>query len=133
MDRERIASLRANAACACVFILGIVSMILIVNRLSGWLRRGCLIPTIIQYRLLMDCNGNFASGCIAIRGFGVWQKSRASLVERMLDLHKQRAAARTPHEQTALDRQITATDARIDRLVYDLYGLTEEEIRLVEG
>jgi hypothetical protein len=56
-----------------------------------------------------------------------------SLVERMLDLHKQRAAARTPHEQTALDRQITATDARIDRLVYDLYGLTEDEIRLVEG
>jgi hypothetical protein len=57
----------------------------------------------------------------------------SSLVDRMLDLHKQRAAAKTPHEQTALDRQITATDARIDRLVYDLYGLTEEEIRLVEG
>jgi hypothetical protein len=40
---------------------------------------------------------------------------------------------KTPREQTALDLQITATDARIDRLVYDLYGLTEEEIRLVEG
>jgi SAM-dependent methyltransferase len=56
-----------------------------------------------------------------------------SLVEKMLDLHKQRAAARTPHEQTALDRQISATDIQIDRLVYDLYGLTEEEIALVEG
>jgi adenine-specific DNA-methyltransferase len=56
-----------------------------------------------------------------------------SLVEKMLDLHKQRAAARTPHEQTALDRQISATDIQIDRLVYDLYGLTEEEIKLVEG
>jgi len=51
----------------------------------------------------------------------------------MLDLHRQRAVVRTPHEQTALDRQIAATDARIDRLVYDLYGLTEEEIALVEG
>lgn len=56
-----------------------------------------------------------------------------SLVEKMLELHKQRAAAKTPHEQTALDRQIAAADSQIDRLVYDLYGLTEEEIKLVEG
>jgi predicted nucleic acid-binding Zn-ribbon protein len=56
-----------------------------------------------------------------------------TLVEKMPELHKQRAAAKTPHEQTALDRQISATDTQIDRLVYDLYGLTEEEIKLVEG
>ncbi len=56
-----------------------------------------------------------------------------ALVEKMLDLHRQRALVKTPHEQTALDRQITATDCQIDRLVYDLYGLTEEEIKLVEG
>jgi hypothetical protein len=31
-----------------------------------------------------------------------------------------------------LSRQIAATDAGIDRLVYELYGLTDEEIRLVE-
>jgi hypothetical protein len=55
-----------------------------------------------------------------------------ALVEKMLDLQKQRAAVKTPHEQTALDRQISATDAQIDRLVYNLYGLTEEEIALVE-
>lgn len=30
-------------------------------------------------------------------------------------------------------RQIDATDRAIDRLVYDLYGLTEEEIGIVEG
>jgi len=30
-------------------------------------------------------------------------------------------------------RQIDATDAQIDALVYALYGLTEEEIRIVEG
>ncbi len=55
------------------------------------------------------------------------------LVEQMLELHKKLAAARTPQEQNALERQITATDQQIDRLVYDLYGLTEEEIRIVEG
>jgi hypothetical protein len=32
-----------------------------------------------------------------------------------------------------LQRQIDATDRQIDRLVYDLYGLTEAEIRFVEG
>ena len=30
-------------------------------------------------------------------------------------------------------RQIDATDKQIDELVYELYGLTEEEIKLVEG
>ena len=54
------------------------------------------------------------------------------LVEQMLELHQKLAAARTPQEKTALERQIAATDAQIDRLVYDLYGLTEDEIKLVE-
>lgn len=30
-------------------------------------------------------------------------------------------------------REIEATDKSIDRLVYELYGLTEEEIKIVEG
>jgi hypothetical protein len=50
----------------------------------------------------------------------------------MLSLHRQLAAAKTPHEQTVLQRQIDATDGQIDRLVYELYGLSEEEIRIVE-
>ena len=35
-------------------------------------------------------------------------------------------------ERTRLERQITATDRQIDQLVYALYGLTDEEIALVE-
>jgi len=31
-----------------------------------------------------------------------------------------------------LQTQIDATDRQIDQLVYELYGLTEEEIRIVE-
>jgi hypothetical protein len=34
--------------------------------------------------------------------------------------------------RTAIQRQIDATDREIDRLVYELYGLTDEEIRIVE-
>jgi hypothetical protein len=55
------------------------------------------------------------------------------LVERMLALHRQLAGARTPHDKTFLQPQIDATDREIDRLVYDLYDLTEEEIAIVEG
>lgn len=32
-----------------------------------------------------------------------------------------------------LKRSIDATDREIDRMVYELYGLTEEEIAVVEG
>jgi len=51
----------------------------------------------------------------------------------MLSLSKQLVRAKTDQEKTALQRQIDATDKQIDRLVYELYGLTEEEIRIVEG
>jgi hypothetical protein len=37
------------------------------------------------------------------------------------------------HNLTELERDIAATDDEIDRLVYKLYGLTEEEIRIVES
>ena len=58
----------------------------------------------------------------------------ALLVEEMPFLpRRQLPLACTPHEQTALQRQIEATDRQIDALVYELYALTEEEIEIVEG
>ena len=54
------------------------------------------------------------------------------LVGTMLKLHKQLAAAKTSHEKTAIQRQIDTTDKQIDQLVYELYGLTDKEIRIVE-
>jgi hypothetical protein len=55
-----------------------------------------------------------------------------ALVERMMDLHDRLAKAKAPDDKTKLQRQIDATDHEIDRLVYDLYGLTEEEVKIVE-
>ncbi|MBP8902895.1 MAG: hypothetical protein KBG41_09785, partial [Thiobacillaceae bacterium] len=55
------------------------------------------------------------------------------LVESMLKLHEQLAAATTAHDKTLIQRQIDATDRQIDTLVYELYGLTPAEIALVEG
>jgi len=54
------------------------------------------------------------------------------LVVRMLDLHKKLAAARVPDEKTKIQRQIDTTDRQIDHLVYKLYNLTDEEIKIIE-
>ncbi len=55
-----------------------------------------------------------------------------SLVETMLDLHKQLQEVGTPHEKTRIQNQIDYTDKQIDALVYELYNLTEDEIAIVE-
>ena len=39
----------------------------------------------------------------------------------------------TPYAKPDVQRKIEATDAQIDKLVYELYGLTPDEIKIVEG
>ncbi len=56
-----------------------------------------------------------------------------SLVERMLALHKSLASTQNPQEADRLTREVESTDRAIDALVYELYRLSEEEIRIVEG
>jgi hypothetical protein len=41
-------------------------------------------------------------------------------------------AAASEHDRALYQRQIDATDREIDKLVYELCGLTEEEIKIVE-
>ena len=55
-----------------------------------------------------------------------------ALVERMLALHQKLAAAAIPADKKLYQRQIEATDRQIDALVYELYDLTEAEIKIVE-
>lgn len=54
---------------------------------------------------------------------------KAEVLESLIKKFKE---AKTPQEKTALQRQIKSTDKQIDQLVYKLYGLTEEEIKIVE-
>ena len=56
----------------------------------------------------------------------------SSLVDRMLDPALAARPVKGEYERTLLQRQIKATDRQINALVYELYGLTEEEIRIVE-
>ena len=55
------------------------------------------------------------------------------LVDRMLDLNKRIPGAQNAQEKTAIQRQMEATDQQIDRLVYELYELTDNEVAIVEA
>jgi predicted nucleic acid-binding Zn-ribbon protein len=66
----------------------------------------------------------------------IWDERAAELSdysEQMLSLNKKVLAVKTDHERNLVQRQINAVDEQIDNLVYELYGLTKEEIRIVEG
>ena len=55
------------------------------------------------------------------------------LVDDMLSLSGRLAEAKSEAQKAILQRQMDATDAEIDRIVYELYGLTAAEIAIVEG
>lgn len=56
-----------------------------------------------------------------------------TLVTQMLEAKKQLAAAQTEGDKNFLENKCASLDRQIDNLVYKLYNLTEEEIRIVEG
>ena len=55
------------------------------------------------------------------------------LVEQMIQLNKNMTNTKIPNNKKMIQRQIDATDKQIDSLVYKLYGLTDEEIKIVEN
>jgi adenine-specific DNA-methyltransferase len=55
-----------------------------------------------------------------------------ALVDSMLELQKKYHETRMERDKELYERQIKIVDSQIDRLVYDLYGLTEEDIKIVE-
>jgi hypothetical protein len=54
-------------------------------------------------------------------------------VELMLQLNKELEAATLPDQKEQFKARIGHTDDKINKMVYQLYGLTEEEIKLVEN
>ena len=58
----------------------------------------------------------------------------AVLVDRMLELHKKKHSGKlAPSEGDRIEREIASADAEIDDLVYELYGITDEEREIIEG
>jgi hypothetical protein len=55
------------------------------------------------------------------------------LVDSMLSLSRLLSVADSTMQRDVIQRQILAADAEIDHLVYEMYGLTDTDIDLVEG
>jgi hypothetical protein len=51
----------------------------------------------------------------------------------VLELHKRKTSLPTSAEREKVEREITITDEKIDDIVYELYGVTEEERKIIEG
>jgi hypothetical protein len=57
-----------------------------------------------------------------------------TLVDRMLDLTNEKSSGEhAPSELDNLEREFAGNDAKIDDLVLKLYGITDEERRVIEG
>jgi len=61
-----------------------------------------------------------------------------ALVEKTLRLHRElkelpEKEGTTPEKHEQYQADMSAIDRRIDALVYELYGLTDEEIRIIEA
>jgi hypothetical protein len=54
------------------------------------------------------------------------------LVTEMLELHKHLSQAKTDQERRIITHEIESTDRQIDSLVFAIYGMTADEIALVE-
>jgi type I restriction-modification system DNA methylase subunit len=54
-----------------------------------------------------------------------------SLVDRMLDLHKKKAPLPPCAEREKIEREIAVTDEKIDDIVCGLYGITDEERKII--
>jgi len=54
-------------------------------------------------------------------------------INEILTSKKQLQHAKTDSDKNYLQRKCERIDKEIDQLVYNLYGLTEEEIKIVEG
>jgi adenine-specific DNA-methyltransferase len=60
------------------------------------------------------------------------QSQIVAKVDSMLEAKKQLVEAKTDKDKTYYESRCVSLDRQIDRLVYDLYGLTEKEIQIVE-
>ena len=56
-----------------------------------------------------------------------------NLVDNIIDLNKKLSSEKNPNTIEMLNTRIQAVDAAIDKIVYSLYGLNDDEIRIIEG
>jgi len=82
---------------------------------------------IFRMKQLPICTINFSNPADQSR-----HDQMVALVEQMLELHKQKQATTSDAVRERLQRTVNVLDEQIDALVYELYGLTKDEIKIVE-
>lgn len=110
------------------YILGLLNSKLLfwyLAKLSNVFRGGWITCTKQYFSLLPIKNTN--------KNNKELQELIINLVTQMLEAKKQLAAAQTEGDKNFLENKCASLDRQIDNLVYKLYDLTEEEIRIVEG
>jgi len=110
-----------NDASILKYVLGVLS-----SRLGAWYLR-------TKYSIYDTLYPWYTKKQLATFPMKPQDERMVKLVEQMLALQAQLAKARTSQDESSTRRQIAATDARIDKLVYELYDLSEEEIAVVES
>ena len=60
------------------------------------------------------------------------QQLIAELVENMINANKELLNCRSDTDKNIIERQIKYLDKKIDELVYSIYELTDDEIKIIE-
>jgi type I restriction-modification system DNA methylase subunit len=124
-------SIKVNKNISLYYIIGILNSKLVF----WWLRnisnkfRGGWITCTKQYvgQLPMKIIDFEMSGKVILHDRIV------CIVKKLIEIIEKLEITKDLHTRELFQRQIDATDRQIDQLVYQLYGLTEEEIRIVEA
>ena len=61
------------------------------------------------------------------------QAQLAKLADQMIDAKQKLAAAKSDSDKKLLEQRVELIDFQINSVVYKLYGLTDDEIKVVEG
>ena len=130
--RDNLYTIVSNSSIRLPYVLGLLN-----SKLLNWFYQNIINPESGE-ALAQVKRAHIAQLPMAAQANGEpLDKSRhdqmVELVERMLRLQKSLPTAKTDHEKTLLQRQIKTTDNQIDKLVYELYGLSDDEIAIVEG
>jgi type I restriction-modification system DNA methylase subunit len=111
------------------YLLGILNSkvfkFLFTNSLPK-LRGGFFEPSFVYFRRLPVPKVNTTNP-----SFISLHKNLVAKVDQMSSLSNKNP--KTPQEKVSLQRELATIDKQIDNLVYHLYGLTPEEIKIVEG
>ncbi len=124
-------TLDKNSSLAPEYVLGLLNSHLLfwkLKRMSNLFRGGWITCTKQYFGELPIDTINFTDPADKSRHDNI-----VKLVEQMLAAKERLAQSKTDSETHRLEAHCASLDRQIDAAVYELYGLTEEEIKIVEG